>query len=252
MDAKTARQDIEHVLRIEDLNLASMRSLRAIQDWLKSDTSDAVEVPHLLPNESLRIPPTTYDLIKHLHRQKAFSERTFGPGVRTRGLLDHISKEVTEVYKNPSDVTEWIDIVLLALDGAWRAGHTPEQIAAALEAKQSKNESRTWPDWRQSSPNQAIEHLEDNAHPMMGKVVRYGPGVTALFRVQSTNAQTSRRDRSKSYRLYGAHVLGGHASAHESDVTAATPADLAIWAEKKGLPIDLTINGQTVGADSHD
>jgi len=252
MDAKTARQDIEHVLRIEDLNLVSIRRLRAIQDWLKSDTSDAIDVPHLRPNESLRIPPTTFDLIKHLRRQKAFSEKTFGPGARTKGVLDHIRKEVSEVYKNPSDVTEWIDIVLLALDGAWRAGHTPEQIAAALEAKQSKNESRSWPDWRQSSPDKAIEHVDASAHPLIGKVVRYGCGVTALFRVESTNLEISGRERSKSYRLYGSHVLGGTESAHESKVTLATPADLAIWAEKKGLPIDLAINGQSIGADSHD
>lgn len=191
--------------------------------------------------------PASFDLVKHLHRQRSFSQKTFGPGTRTKGVLDHLRKELSEVSKNPSDVTEWIDIVLLALDGAWRAGHTPEEIAAALEAKQSKNESRSWPDWRQSSPNQAIEHLDENAHPMMGKVVRYGPGVTALFRVESTNAHTSRRDRSKSYRLYGAHVLGGVASAHEDDVTVATRADLAIWAEKKGLEIDLTIDGQTIG-----
>lgn len=50
-----------------------------------------------------------------------WSSKTFGPGMRTEGLLKHIAKEMDEVRKNPSDVTEWIDIAILALDGAWRA-----------------------------------------------------------------------------------------------------------------------------------
>ena len=35
---------------------------------------------------------------------------------------------------------------------------TPEQIAAAIVAKQTKNELRKWPDWRTADPNKAIEH----------------------------------------------------------------------------------------------
>jgi hypothetical protein len=101
---------------------------------------------------------STLDLVAHLHRQRAFSERTFGPGARTAGVLDHIRKELAEIERDPGDVTEWIDVVLLALDGAWRAGHEPEAIAAALAAKQAKNELRTWPDWRTADPNRAIEH----------------------------------------------------------------------------------------------
>ncbi len=99
-----------------------------------------------------------HDLVAHLHRQRAFSERTFGPGARTRGVLDHIAKELAEIAEHPGDLEEWIDVVLLAFDGAWRSGHAPEQIAAALTAKQAKNEGRTWPDWRTAPADQAIEH----------------------------------------------------------------------------------------------
>lgn len=99
-----------------------------------------------------------FDLTAHLHRQREFSERTFGPGVRTAGVVDHIRKELREIEAKPSDVTEWIDVVILALDGAWRMGATPEEIVAALVAKQAKNEGRVWPDWRSAPPGQAIEH----------------------------------------------------------------------------------------------
>lgn len=99
------------------------------------------------------------NLIEHLHRQRAFSLRTFGPGQRTEGMLDHIRKELREIEADPSDLTEWVDVILLALDGAWRAGWEPEDIANAIRNKQDKNERRNWPDWRTADPNRAIEHI---------------------------------------------------------------------------------------------
>lgn len=101
------------------------------------------------------------DLIAHLHRQRGFSLLTFGPGQRTNGVVAHIRKELAEIEADPTDLMEWVDVVLLALDGAWRAGHDPEEIAAAIAAKQIKNEQRTWPDWRQAPPDTPIEHVRD-------------------------------------------------------------------------------------------
>lgn len=101
------------------------------------------------------------NLIEHLHRQRTWSERTFGPGCRTYGVMDHIRKELKEIENDPLELSEWIDIVLLALDGAWRAGHTPEEIASALAAKQIKNEGRSWPDWRTLRHDVAIEHVRE-------------------------------------------------------------------------------------------
>jgi hypothetical protein len=104
-----------------------------------------------------------FDFLAHLHHQRAFSERTFGPGERTAGVLDHIRKELREIEQEPSDLSEWIDVVILALDGAWRIGASPEEIIAALVAKQAKNEARTWPDWKTAEPGKAIEHLDEAA-----------------------------------------------------------------------------------------
>lgn len=94
----------------------------------------------------------------HLDRQREFSLRTFGPGPRTNGVLDHIAKELDEIRKAPDDLSEWADIIILALDGAWRTGAEPQDILDAIAAKQAKNEARTWPDWRTQDPNKAIEH----------------------------------------------------------------------------------------------
>lgn len=105
-------------------------------------------------------PAQEHDLIAHLHRQSAFSLRTFGPGERTKGIIAHIRKELLEIDANPYDLSEWIDVVLLALDGAWRHGGTPESIPRALAAKQLTNEQRKWPDWRTIPQDEAIGHVK--------------------------------------------------------------------------------------------
>jgi len=99
------------------------------------------------------------NLALHIYKQREFSEKTFGPGQRTDGVIDHIKKELKEIKAQPTDLEEWIDVVMLALDGAWRAGHSPEEIATQLENKLIKNMCRQWPDWRTAEPGKAIEHV---------------------------------------------------------------------------------------------
>lgn len=96
--------------------------------------------------------------VEHLERQRTFSIKTFGPGRRTKGVLDHIRKELTEIEADPDDLNEWVDVIILAFDGAWRHGWEPGEIIDAIKAKQAKNEARTWPDWRTMSEDEAIEH----------------------------------------------------------------------------------------------
>lgn len=100
--------------------------------------------------------------VAHLIRQSEWSARTFGPGDRRLGVTAHIAKELDEIREaeTPEDVlAEFVDVVILALDGAWRSGATPEQIIAAIRLKQERNEDREWPDWRTASPDQPIEHV---------------------------------------------------------------------------------------------
>jgi len=96
---------------------------------------------------------------KHISRQITFSRRTFGPGHRTKGVIDHIRKELTEIENDPLDVNEWADVIILAFDGAWRAGYQAQEILDAVVNKQYANEKRDWPDWRTAEPDQAIEHV---------------------------------------------------------------------------------------------
>lgn len=97
--------------------------------------------------------------VSDLERLRSWSAETFGPGERTDGVLDHIAKELEEVRQAPDDVTEWADVLILALDGAMRAGHEPAEIITAIQAKQAINEARDWPDWRTQPEGKAIEHV---------------------------------------------------------------------------------------------
>jgi hypothetical protein len=100
--------------------------------------------------------------VVHLARQREWSRQTFGPGDRAKGVVDHIRKELAEIEADPTDLGEWVDVVILALDGAWRSGHEPHEIIGAIKAKQARNEARVWPDWRTAPANKAIEH--DRSH----------------------------------------------------------------------------------------
>lgn len=100
--------------------------------------------------------------------QAKWSAETFGPGCRLNGLIDHIRKELDEIEKDPTDVMEFIDVAVLAFDGAWRllqygACHpeiqVPRRVAEAYWAKIKKNMDRRWPDWRTAEPDKAIEHI---------------------------------------------------------------------------------------------
>lgn len=102
-----------------------------------------------------------YDFVKHCQRAMEFSEKTFGPANRKHGITNHIRKECNEIDNDPHDIFEWIDVMILAIDGAWRAGYTPEDIASALEAKQTINENRKWPDWRETKDGEPLEHVRD-------------------------------------------------------------------------------------------
>jgi hypothetical protein len=102
------------------------------------------------------------DLVEWLRKQREWSLLTFGGNVSYLGIVSHIRKELEEVEESPDDLMEWIDVVILALDGAWRAGYSPEDIAASLWAKQVINMKRKWPDVGSLPPGTPIEHVMED------------------------------------------------------------------------------------------
>lgn len=118
----------------------------------------------------------------YLDHQRSWSTEAFGPGGRPLGVIDHIEKELGEVRDDPADLGEWVDIIILAFDGAWRAGHEPQAILDAIAAKQARNEAREWPDWREADPDKAIEHMPDTFTDAIRKVMQGAPpeGMSAV------------------------------------------------------------------------
>ncbi len=110
------------------------------------------------------------DMKAHLTRQMAWSRATFGPGESRDRVLDHLTKEIAEVRGSGGESAEWVDLVILSLDGLTRrlwaasnyeksADEIAETAVKMIVGKQGRNERRDWPDWRTSDPSKAIEHV---------------------------------------------------------------------------------------------
>lgn len=113
--------------------------------------------------------------------QREWSFRTFGPGERLAGVLQHLYKELHEIGgsdmmheiamrgpggwvhdASPGAADEWADLIILAIDGAMRQGIEPDVLIEAYHAKMSVNMSeREWPDWRDFGQDEAIEHVRE-------------------------------------------------------------------------------------------
>lgn len=81
----------------------------------------------------------------------------FGEGPRTKGVCNHIRKELAEIEAAPEDLEEWVDVAMLAVDGYCRAGGDPHEFFERMKAKHAKNVARTWPTSR--SQDEPVEHV---------------------------------------------------------------------------------------------
>lgn len=191
--------------------LASLRPGEVMGTWPRcgecEDCEREAKYLHLIrpatPMETATIAPfrrTPFVIdADHLAHQREWSTATFGPGDRLKGVLDHIRKELVEVEADPTDVSEWADVLILAFDGAWRAGHEPQAILDAIAAKQARNEARNWPDWRTADPEKAIEHVRPQlCQSMVDMGERHGivkclaPMPCAVTRHQEEAAEAAR------------------------------------------------------------
>lgn len=113
-----------------------------------------------MSNKDQNEPQNPQDLLtKILTQQKEWSSKTFGTSERTEGILKHIEKEIEEVRKDPYDLTEWVDIVILALDGYWRHGGHPGTIGPDIWSKQMKNMRRKY---KVEDENTPCEHIRED------------------------------------------------------------------------------------------
>lgn len=134
--------------------------LRRMYDAQKDEIFGLRRELALMAGESLTLSDA---LVNFFDQRSQWSERSFGPRDRYGGgtrVVKHIRKELKEIEAKPDDLEEWIDIILLAMDGAWRsAGADGKAFVEKLHEKQMVNFHRTWPDWRTLAPDQVAEHV---------------------------------------------------------------------------------------------
>jgi hypothetical protein len=94
-----------------------------------------------LARDAGRVAPVGIDALAD--EKSRWSLKTFGPGKRTRGLVEHIRRELDEILANPDDLTEPVDVILLAMDLYARAGG--KSLLEDLRKKHNINTWRTWP-----------------------------------------------------------------------------------------------------------
>lgn len=99
------------------------------------------------------------NLETYLNNHRNWSLEKLGPGSHVKSLIAHIGKELAEIEAAPTDLYEWIDVVILALDGAWRAGYSPKDICTALATKQRRNMARELPDPKAHPEGAPFQHV---------------------------------------------------------------------------------------------
>ena len=99
----------------------------------------------------------------YIDNTREWADKVFGPRNPSciPGILAHIEEEVEEVRKKPDDLEEWVDLMILSIDGATCAGYSPKEICEMLEYKLQKNMARQWPDWRTVEPGKPINHIKN-------------------------------------------------------------------------------------------
>lgn len=114
----------------------------------------------------------------YLRRHLEWGHATFGTPADGRGPLgplDHLKKELKEIEEAPTDLVEWVDAIILSIDGFLRAGGKHTMLLPMLFEKQAKNALRDWPDWKTMDPNKAIEHVRTKEEKAPRKTSKLGP-----------------------------------------------------------------------------
>ena len=95
----------------------------------------------------------------YLLRHMEWGWHTFGAPADGRGPLgplDHIKKELKEIEEDPSDLKEWIDLIILSIDGMLRAGASPGAVLMLYPEPYSHG--------KEIYPTEAMEDVIDYVH----------------------------------------------------------------------------------------
>lgn len=101
------------------------------------------------------VTPTDNDFTGFAQEHHAWALEKF-PSQSAESVCRHIEKELIEIRKDENDPMEWIDVIMLAMEGFCMTGGSPHETFEALREKHAINLLRTW-----QAPNgdDPIEHV---------------------------------------------------------------------------------------------
>jgi hypothetical protein len=112
------------------------------------------------------------NLFEFLNQQHSWSNEVFGRtenvAARLERLRKHIDSELQEIDEDRTNLEEWVDLMILSMEAALRAGHTPHAIVMALEAKQARNMARQWPQTPENEPSFHVCGSDDESDVWKG------------------------------------------------------------------------------------
>ena len=117
-------------------------------DCQRADSKGHIEDPRVIDSE-------------FIDDKYQWSLETFGTAQRAEGIVADIRSELLEVLAKPDDITQWVDVILLALDGMSRQGFSGEEIINAIIAKQKINTTRKWSVTKPEA-DQPTFHIKDD------------------------------------------------------------------------------------------
>lgn len=154
----------EMCLRADLRELCTCDTIALMPGWENSKGAHLeLHIAHRLGMVVMHLAETasTFNFAEYLHRQWKFSQEISGPGERTKIVSDYIRAALSELQCMASETErqrKWIDVVMLALDGALRADLSPEEIVFEMVFAQKSKEQRI-SDAGFADPNKAIEHV---------------------------------------------------------------------------------------------
>ena len=88
-----------------------------------------------------------------------FSDKTFGKQRSPIGPINHLKREVQELYTTPQDWEEYADCLLLLMDAFRRSGGNAMDLLEAAFKKLEKNKTRTW---GEPDSDGVVEHIKSS------------------------------------------------------------------------------------------
>lgn len=109
------------------------------------------------------VPKSMADLF---NRHRSWSVIAFGETHSLESILNHIRSKCDEIQADPAkakDLDLWEDVIALAVDGAWRGGASPADIAQGILNTQNRNILRDYPSPGSLPPGTIYKHIPTQA-----------------------------------------------------------------------------------------